>query len=49
MEIRFQEEKVTMRWLICKHGETQVGTATVTLEHANVIVVFKDVPAEACH
>ena len=48
MGIRFQEEKVTMKCLICKHGKTQEGTATVTLEHANVTVVFKDVPAQVC-
>lgn len=37
-----------MKCLICKHGETQVGTTTITLERANVTVVFKHVPAELC-
>lgn len=35
-----------MKCLICKHGKTQEGAATVTLEPANVTVVFKDVPAQ---
>ncbi len=48
MGIRFQEEKVIMKCVICKHGETQEGTATVTLERVNVTVVFKDVPAQVC-
>ena len=37
-----------MKCVICKHGETKEGTATVTLERANITVVFKDVPAQVC-
>ena len=37
-----------MKCVICKYGETQGGTATVTLERNNVTVVFKDVPAQVC-
>lgn len=37
-----------MTCLTCKHGETEPGTTTVTLERDNTIVVFKQVPAEAC-
>lgn len=47
MEGRFQKEK-TMTCLICKHGETQPGTTTVTLERDTTTVVFKNVPAEVC-
>ena len=43
-----QEEEVTMKCVICKHGETQEGTATVTLERTKVTIVFKDVPAQVC-
>lgn len=33
---------------ICKHGETQPGRSTVTLERNGATLVFKDVPAEVC-
>jgi len=34
--------------LICKTGETNPGTTTVTLERDNTVVVIKDVPAQVC-
>lgn len=37
-----------MKCVICKHGETAAGTATVTLERGGTTIVFKDVPAEVC-
>ena len=37
-----------MKCVICKHGETAAGTATVTLERGATTVVFKDVPAQVC-
>lgn len=37
-----------MNCVICKHGSTAPGTATVTLERGNTIVIIKDVPAEVC-
>jgi len=37
-----------MKCVICKHGESQEGTTTVTLERGNATIVFKDVPAEIC-
>lgn len=37
-----------MKCVICKHGETQPGTTTMTLERENTTVVFKHVPAEVC-
>ena len=33
---------------ICKNGETQAGTATVTLERDGTTVVIKGVPARVC-
>jgi len=33
---------------ICKHGETQPGKVTVTLERGSSTVIFKDVPADVC-
>jgi len=37
-----------MKCVICKHGKTEKGTATVTLERTKVTIVFKDVPAQVC-
>ncbi len=37
-----------MRCVICKHGETQPGLVTVTLERDESIIVIKKVPAEVC-
>ena len=37
-----------MQCVMCKHGETQPGTTTVTLERSATTVVFKNVPAEVC-
>ena len=37
-----------MKCVICKHGETMVGTTTITLEKGKSTIVFKDVPAEIC-
>ncbi|MBW4626247.1 MAG: type II toxin-antitoxin system MqsA family antitoxin [Brasilonema octagenarum HA4186-MV1] len=38
-----------MQCVICKHGETQPGWVTVTLERNNTIVILKGVPAEVCN
>lgn len=37
-----------MKCVICKHGETQPGTVTVTLEREGTTLVFKHVPAHVC-
>jgi YgiT-type zinc finger domain-containing protein len=37
-----------MRCVICKQGETQPGTTTVTLERIGMTLVFKSVPAQVC-
>ena len=37
-----------MRCVICKHGDTTPGHATVTVERHACLVVIKDVPAEVC-
>lgn len=37
-----------MECVICKHGKTQLGLVTVTLERANCIVILKQVPAAIC-
>ena len=37
-----------MQCVFCGQGETEPGTATVTLAPENTIVVIRDVPAEVC-
>ena len=37
-----------MKCVICKHGETQSGTATITLERNGMTLVVKSVPALIC-
>lgn len=37
-----------MKCVICKHGETQAGHTTVTLERGQTVVVFRNVPAQVC-
>ena len=37
-----------MKCVICKQGETQPGTTTVTLERDSMTLVFKNVPARVC-
>lgn len=37
-----------MKCVMCKQGETQPGTTTMTLERDATTVVFKHVPAEVC-
>lgn len=37
-----------MKCVICKQGETFPGTATVTLERDETMVVIKGVPADIC-
>jgi YgiT-type zinc finger domain-containing protein len=37
-----------MTCVICKHGHTQLGKTTVTLDRAGMTIVFKDVPAQVC-
>lgn len=37
-----------MTCVICKNGQTQQGTATITLEREGATVVIKGVPARVC-
>ena len=37
-----------MTRIVCKQGEMEPGTTTMTLERDNTIVVFKHAPAEVC-
>jgi YgiT-type zinc finger domain-containing protein len=39
---------MAMRCVICRHGQTQSGTATVLLERGALTLVVKRVPAEVC-
>ena len=37
-----------MTCIFCKHGETQAGEITVTLQRGETTVILKGVPAEVC-
>ncbi len=37
-----------MKCVLCRNGETKLGTTTVTLEREGVVVVVKNVPADVC-
>lgn len=37
-----------MKCVVCKHGETQPGHTTVTLERYGGALVIRRVPAEVC-
>jgi len=37
-----------MKCIVCRQGETQPGTATVTLVRDNLTMVIKGVPARVC-
>jgi YgiT-type zinc finger domain-containing protein len=42
------EEGTSMTCIICRHGETQPGTTTVTFHEASRTMVVNEVPAEVC-
>jgi YgiT-type zinc finger domain-containing protein len=48
METRFQKEAAPLICVICKNGQTQPGTATVTFERDGTTIVIKGVPARVC-
>jgi YgiT-type zinc finger domain-containing protein len=37
-----------MKCVLCKHGETHPGQATVTLQRGATTVILKGVPADVC-
>ena len=37
-----------MKCVICRHGETYSGTASITLERAGTTIIIRDVPGEIC-
>lgn len=37
-----------MKCVICRHGETHSGTASITLERAGTTIIIRDVPGEIC-
>lgn len=37
-----------MKCLVCRHGETLPGTATLVMERDGLTLVLKHVPAEVC-
>jgi YgiT-type zinc finger domain-containing protein len=37
-----------MKCPVCKHGETQAGEASITLERNGAVLVVRNVPAQVC-
>lgn len=37
-----------MKCIVCKHGDTQPGKMTATLERGNTTIIIKQVPADVC-
>ncbi|MGA2327740.1 MAG: type II toxin-antitoxin system MqsA family antitoxin [Bryobacteraceae bacterium] len=37
-----------MKCVLCKHGDTRPGEATVTLQRGATTVILKGVPADVC-
>ncbi len=37
-----------MRCIACKHGETEPGAVTLSVERQGAVVVIRDVPADVC-
>ena len=37
-----------MKCVLCRQGETNPGSVTVTLQRDNTTVIVKDVPADVC-
>jgi YgiT-type zinc finger domain-containing protein len=37
-----------MRCIVCKHGETEPGRITISVERSSAVVVIRDVPADVC-
>lgn len=48
MGARVQAGAIKMRCVICKHGETRPGSATLTFTRDGTTVVIKGVPASVC-
>jgi YgiT-type zinc finger domain-containing protein len=37
-----------MKCIVCKHGETESGRITFSVERDGTVVVVRDVPADVC-
>jgi YgiT-type zinc finger domain-containing protein len=37
-----------MRCIVCKHGQTEPGRVTISVERGGAVVVIRDVPADVC-
>ncbi len=48
MGLELDNKDQIMKCPICKHGDTQSGNASLTLERDNTTLVFRQVPAQIC-
>jgi YgiT-type zinc finger domain-containing protein len=39
---------MSMKCVMCKHGETEPGKVPVTLHRGDSVIIIKEVPAEVC-
>jgi YgiT-type zinc finger domain-containing protein len=37
-----------MRCIVCKHGETEPGVTTLSVDRGGHVIVIRSVPAEVC-
>jgi YgiT-type zinc finger domain-containing protein len=48
MDAGFYDEDQAMKCPICKHGNTQPRSVSITLERGTTTIVFHQVPSEVC-
>ena len=46
MRTWIRKKETSIKRVICKHGETQPGHTTVTLERGQSVLFFRNVPAQ---
>jgi YgiT-type zinc finger domain-containing protein len=37
-----------MKCIVCKHGETEPGRVTISVDRQGAVVVIRDVPSDVC-
>ena len=43
-----RKEEEVVKCVICRHGSTEPGRVTVTVQRAGTVVIIKGVPAQVC-
>lgn len=42
------DKENNMKCVLCRHGDTRLGKATLTLQRGNAVIIIKEVPADVC-